>query len=161
MIKPVRVSADVPQSREAVYEFLDVMSNHESFTEHALKEWSCSGPERGVGSKAAVSVHAAGRRERIEIEVVSARAPREIVERNVGAGGRRVANGTYYLEERPGGGTHIVFEYAWQAAPLSERLAAPLVRATLRRVNERAMERLAEQLAAHATATPVAPDATG
>ena len=37
---------------------------------------------------------------------------------------------------------------AWQQAPLSERLAAPLVRAVLRRGNERAMERLAEQLAA-------------
>ena len=161
MIKPVRVSVDVPEPREAVYDFLDVMANHESFTDHALREWTCSGPERGVGSQAAVSVHAAGRTERVEIEVVSARAPAEIVERNVGAGGRRVAHGTYYLEERPGGGTHIVFEYAWQTAPLSERLAAPLVRATLRRINERAMERLAEQLEAHVAATPVAPDATG
>ena len=66
-----------------------------------------------------------------------------------------MANGTYYLEERPGGGTHIVFEYAWQTAPLSERLAGPLVRATLRRINERAMERLAERLAAQATPTDV------
>jgi hypothetical protein len=59
-----------------------------------------------------------------------------------------VATGTYTLEPLPSGGTKISFEYAWQQAPLSERLAAPLVRAVLRRGNERAMERLAEQLAA-------------
>ena len=35
---------------------------------------------------------------------------------------------------------------------MSERLAAPIVRAILRRGNERAMQRLAEQLAQHATA---------
>jgi hypothetical protein len=39
--------------------------------------------------------------------------------------------------------------------------AAPLVRATLRRINERAMQRLAERLAARATPTPTVPDATG
>jgi hypothetical protein len=41
------------------------------------------------------------------------------------------------------------FEYDWQQAPFSERLASPLVRAILRRGNARAMQRLAEQLAAH------------
>ena len=48
----------------------------------------------------------------------------------------------------PSGGTRINFEYAWQQAPLSERLAAPIVRGILRRGNERAMQRLAEQLQA-------------
>jgi carbon monoxide dehydrogenase subunit G len=77
---------------------------------------------------------------------VSAERPKTIVERNVGAGGRRVANGTYILQPLPSGGTRIVFEYAWQQAPLSERLASPLVRTVLRRGNQRAMERLAERL---------------
>ena len=46
-MKPVRVSIDVPQPREQVYDFLDVMSNHEPFTDHILKRWNYSGPDRG------------------------------------------------------------------------------------------------------------------
>jgi len=137
----------VPEPREEVYDFLDVMANHEPFTDHVLLDWEYSGPDRGVGSKARVKVKAGGRTDTVDIEVVSARRPATIVERNTGAGGRRVATGTYTLEETPGAGTRIVFEYAWQQAPLSERLAAPLLRRMLRGVNERAMRRLAEQLA--------------
>src|SRR5262249_53672667 len=113
---------------------------------HIMREWKYSGPDRGVGSKAQVKVSAAGRTDTVDIEVVSAKRPSEIVERNIGAGGSRVANGTYRLAELPDGGTNIVFEYAWRQVPLSERLASPLIRATLRRANEQAMQRLAEQL---------------
>jgi hypothetical protein len=126
------------------------MANHEPFTNHILRDWRYAGPDRGVGSKATVTVtvKAGGRTDTIEIEVVSAERPGKIVERNIGAPGRRIATGTYTLEPLPSGGTKISFEYTWQQAPLGERLAAPLVRAMLRRGNERAMERLAEQLAA-------------
>ena len=105
------------------------------------------GPGRGIGSKAKVRVSAAGRADTIEIEVIAAQPPARIVERNVGAGGRRVANGTYVLSGIAGGGTRIEFEYAWQRAPLSERLASPLVRWFMRRANQEAMRRLAEQFA--------------
>ena len=147
-MKPVLTSIDVPNPREQVFDFLDVMANHEPFTDHMLKQWEYSGPDRGVGSKARVQVSAAGRTETVDIEVVSAERPQKIVERNVGLGGRRIGNGTYVLEELPQGGTRINFEYSWQQAPLSERLAAPVVRGILRRGNERAMQRLAEQLPA-------------
>ena len=135
-----------------MFDFLDVMANHEPFTDHILRDWEYSGPPSGIGSKARVRVKAAGRTDVIDIEVVSASRPERIVEQNVGAKGRRVANGTYYLEGLPDGGTKITFEYAWQKAPLSERLAAPMVRSVLRRANERAMERLAQQLGQHADA---------
>ena len=148
-MKPVRVSIDVPQPRADVYDFLDVMANHEPFTNHLLRDWQYSGPARGIGSKARVQTKVAGRRDVIEIEVVAAESPVKIVEQNVGAKGRRQANGTYTLEELPSGGTRIEFEYSWQQAPLSERLTAPLARGFLRRANEQAMRRLAEQLAAH------------
>jgi carbon monoxide dehydrogenase subunit G len=144
----VNVTTEVPNPREEVYDFLDVMANHEPFTNHVMRDWKYSGPDRGIGSRARVKVSAGGRTDTIDIEVVAAERPTRIVEQNVGAGGRRVANGTYVLEALPHGGTRIVFEYAWQRAPLSERLAAPLVRGVLRRGNERAMQRLAEQLAA-------------
>jgi carbon monoxide dehydrogenase subunit G len=150
---PVNVTIEVPYPPEEVYDFLDVMANHEPFTNHILRDWEYSGPDRGVGSKARVKAVVAGRSDAVEIEVVSAERPTKIVERNVGAGGRRVANGTYTLELLPSGGTRIVFEYSWQEAPLSERVASPLVRAVLRRGNQRAMERLAKQLAAR----PVSP----
>jgi carbon monoxide dehydrogenase subunit G len=146
-MKPVHVTTNVSQPREEVYDFLDVMANHEPFTNHMLRDWRYSGPERGVGSKATVTVSAGGRTETVDIEVISAERPATIVERNIGAGGKRIATGTYRLSDLPDGGTHIMFEYAWQQAPVSERLGAPVVRAILRRGNERAMQRLAEQLA--------------
>jgi len=154
MMKPVRVTVDVPEGREDVYDFLDVMANHEPFTDHILKDWQYSGPDRGVGSKARVRVSAAGRTDDVDIEVVSADPPATIVERNISAGGKRRANGTYMLEALPAGGTRIVFEYRWQEAPLSDRLAAPLVRRMMRRANEQAMQRLAAQLAARNGAAP-------
>src|SRR5437764_10896625 len=128
-MKPVRVAVDVPNPREQVFDFLDVVSNHEPFTNHMRQDWRYSGPERGIGSTATVTVNAGGRSEPVAIEVVDADPPKTIVERNVGAGGRRIGTGTYTLDELPGGGTRIEFEYAWKRAPLGERMAAPLIRA--------------------------------
>jgi carbon monoxide dehydrogenase subunit G len=153
-MRPVNVSTEVPFPREKVFDFLDVMANHEPFTDHVMHQWEYSGPDRGVGSKARVKVTAGGRTDTVDIEVVSAQRPANIVEQNIGAGGRRVANGTYTLDALESGATRINFAYSWQRAPLSERLLAPVVRSVLRRANQRAMERLAQQLAtAHAGAT--------
>src|SRR6201989_2678554 len=125
--KPVSVSVDVPNPRTDVYDFLDVMANHEPFTDHMLVDWSYSGPPRGVGSKAQVSSKFGGRKEAVGIEVVAAEAPAKIVEHNVSAGGKRLASGTYELTDLPGGGTRVSFTYAWREAPLGDRLLAPLV----------------------------------
>jgi hypothetical protein len=145
-MRPVRVTTTVPYPPERVYDFLDVMANHEPFTNHILKDWEYSGPDRGIGSKAKVTSKFGGRSESVEIEVIAAERPKTIVEQNVGAHGRRIATGTYTLERLPDGETQIAFEYAWKQAPLSERAAAPLVRAILTSVNKRALARLAEQL---------------
>jgi hypothetical protein len=148
MVKPVTVSIDVPHARERVYDFLDVMANHEPFTDHLLRDWQLSGPERGVGSRARVHVRALGVTDTVDIEVISAQAPERIVERNVAEKAGRTAEGTYTLQPLPDGGTRISFEYRWIEAPLSDRLTAPLARAFIRRTNEKAMRRLAEQLRA-------------
>jgi hypothetical protein len=145
-MKPVRVTTTVPYPPERVYDFLDVMANHEPFTNHMLTDWEYSGPERGVGAKASVRATLGGRSEPVEIEVIAGQRPRTIVEQNVGAARRRIATGTYTLEPTPSGATLIAFEYAWQRAPLSERVAAPVVRAILSSANQRALARLAEQL---------------
>lgn len=142
------MTIDVPQPLEEVYDFLDVLANHEAFTDHMLVDWECSGPAAGVGAKVHVKSKAAGRTEDVEIEVVEGERPRRIVERNVSAKGKRIGTGTYLLVQLPDGGTHITFEYAWQQAPLSDRLGAPVVRSVLRRGNQRALQRLADLLAA-------------
>jgi hypothetical protein len=144
-MKPVRVSIDVPQAREDVYDFLDVLANHELFTDHMLRDWRCEGPARGVGAKAKMTAVAGGRTDALDMEVIDAERPARTVERNVGASGR-VATGTYTLAELPGGGTRITFESAWLRVPRSGALTAPLVRAMVRRGNQRSMERLAELL---------------
>jgi hypothetical protein len=146
--KPVSVSIEVPQSRTEVYDFLDVMANHEPFTNHMLVDWSYSGPPRGIGSKAHVHSQFGSRKEAVDIEVVDAEAPSRIVEHNVSAKGKRLATGTYELAELPGGGTRITFTYAWREAPAADRLLAPLIRGVLRRGNEKAMARLSRQLPA-------------
>ena len=145
-MQPIRVTTTVPYPRERVYDFLDVMANHEPFTNHMLKDWEYSGPERGVGARAKVRATFGRRSEPVEIEVIGGERPKTIVEQNVGANGRRVATGTYTLEQLPSGETLIAFEYAWKQAPLSERVAAPLVRALVTAATKRALARLAEQL---------------
>lgn len=151
-MKPVQVSIDVAQAREDVYDFLDLLTNHERFTDHMLRDWCFEGPVRGVGAKATVTAVASGHADTVTMEVVEAQRPTRTVERNIGASGARVMTGTYTLDELAGGGTRITFESAWLQVPRTEALAAPLVRAMVRRANTRAMTRLAEQLRAHYTA---------
>jgi hypothetical protein len=141
MPAPVTVSVDVPQRRADVYAFLDVMANHESFTDHMLTDWRCSGPDSGLGARANVTAKAGGRSEPVEFEVVEA------------AKGKRVGTGTYVLSDTADGGTHIEFTYAFEQIPGRERPLVPLMRRILKRGNERAMTRLAERL--NAVATPV------
>ncbi len=149
-IRPVNVSVEVARTREEVYEFLDVLANHEQFTDHMMRNWRPEGPGRGVGAKARLDAVLGGRTDRIEVEVIEVEPPIRSVERNIGAGTRRIATGTYTLDELPDRRTLINFEYAWQRAPLSERLAGPIVRRVTRRALQTAMDRLAQQLQAQA-----------
>jgi hypothetical protein len=146
MPKPVTVTIDVPQDRADVYDYLDVLAHHEAFTDHLLRDWKVSGPDRGVGARAQVSVRALGVSDVVDIEVTDVQEPERIVERNVAAKAGRTAEGTYVLHPLPDGGTRVSFEYRWVVAPLVDRLTAPLSRAFLKRVNEKAMQRLAQQL---------------
>jgi uncharacterized protein YndB with AHSA1/START domain len=146
MPKPVTVATDVPRPVDEVFEYLDVMANHEPFNDHLMRDWELSGPSRGIGSRARVHVRALGIRDVIDIEVMDAERPVRIVERNTAAKAGRVGQGTYTLRPNADGGTHIEFEYRWLVAPLLDRLTAPFVRSYLRRNNTTAMRRLAELL---------------
>jgi hypothetical protein len=140
------VSIDVPQSRADVYDFLDVMANHEPFTNHMLRDWTFDGSPSGVGSKARMTAVMPGRTDTVDMEVVEAERPVRTVERSISAKGKRVTTGTYILAELPDGGTRVTFTLAWSQAPLGDQLFAPLTRAVVRRGNERSMQRLAGQL---------------
>jgi hypothetical protein len=144
-MKPVKVSVQVPYPPEQVYEFLAVGANHEPFNRHMLSDWSFSGPPSGVGSKTHATATLGGRRDPIDIEVIEDVSPYRLVERNVGAGGRRVATGTYSLAEAAAG-TSVTFEYAWQRVPLAERIAGPLVRRVMGAALETSMRALAATL---------------
>ena len=44
MPAPVTVAIDVPHPREQVFDFLDVMANHEAFNDHLMTDWRLEGP---------------------------------------------------------------------------------------------------------------------
>jgi hypothetical protein len=94
MIRPVTVSIDVSHAVEEVFDFLDVMANHESFNDHLMRDWELSGPARGVGSKARVRTSALGMSDTVDIEVIDSDAPTRIVEVNIAAKARRTGQGT-------------------------------------------------------------------
>jgi hypothetical protein len=144
-MKPIPVSTTVSKPRQEVFEYLDVLSNHEAFLDHFLVDWKFSGPARGVGAKARARANVPGSQDWSELEVLEA-GPGGIVEEAVSGGGKRRTRGTYVFEDLPDGGTRIAFEFAWLQAPRSERLVPFFTRAVVRRVNRKAMRRLAKQL---------------
>ena len=145
-MKPVTATVAVRQSREEVFDFLDVLANHERFTDHFLVDWELSGPTAGVGARAHMRVRSLGVDDWLDMTVISGERPRTTAEESIGAGGKRRTRGTYTLEEIPGGGTRINFELAWLEAPLTERLMAPITRSVVGRANERSLRRLADVL---------------
>jgi hypothetical protein len=147
-MKPVTISVDVPQPPDQVYEFLEVLGNHERFMDHFMVDWELSGPRKGVGAKANVRVKATAEKDWTDVEIVEADADRRLVEETIGgSGGKRRTRGTYLLEPLPAGGTRISFELEFLEMPRGERLMGPLNRAYVRRVNGKGMKRLAEALA--------------
>ncbi len=144
-MKPVTVSATVPKPTHEVYEFLEVLANHEAFLDHMFADWEFSGPERGVGARAQARANFPGSQDWTDFEIVEAE-PSRIVEESVGAKGKRRTRTTYQLEELPGDGTRISCELAWLDASRLERLGPPLTRAFTRRANGKAIRRLAKQL---------------
>jgi uncharacterized protein YndB with AHSA1/START domain len=142
-MKPVTATVTVPRPREEVFDFLDVLGNHERFTDHFLVEWELSGPPAGVGARARMRLKKPGPPDWLDMKVVAAERPEATVEESVSAKGRRRTRGTYMLADAPGGGTRISFRLEWLQAPLSDRLATALTRAIAGRSNAKSLRRLA------------------
>jgi uncharacterized membrane protein len=141
-MKPVTVSTTIDKPREEVYDFLEPLPNHEQFTDHVLTEWQVF----DEGRRVIVKVDAPGPKQTAEIQALEEERPSRLVERTTARGGKRKTIGTYRLTDAPGGGTRVEFEIAWEQAPFSDRLTAPLGRAWLQKANQKAMDRLKELL---------------
>ena len=139
---------DVARSPAEVYELLDDLSAHQAFTDHYITDWEVSGPRRGVGATARLKVKGG----RSEITVVESRPTRIVEHGRGGPRGRFRTTGTYELEPRAEGGTHITFRNTIDAPTAPERFIAGRVLRTLQRDNDRALERLRDQLGARSAA---------
>jgi uncharacterized membrane protein len=148
MPDPVTVSVEVDRPRQEVFDYIDVLANHERWMDHLLKDWRSEGPARGVGAIVRARVDAPGSREQVRIEVVESVAPERTVERGESAHGKRETRGTYRLTELGESRTRIEFELEWLHVPRSERIVPFVSRAFMSRANGKGMKRLAALLEA-------------
>jgi hypothetical protein len=146
MPDPVTVSVEVARPRQQVFDHVDVLANHEAWLKNLYKDWSFSGPKRGVGAIARATPDAPTSRERVEIKVVESQSPERTVEEVTSAHGKRETTGTYRFTELDGGRTRIEFELAWRKVPRSERIAPFVARAFMSRALGKSMKLLAAQL---------------
>ena len=136
-VKPVSVSIEVPTSPQRVYEFLEVLGNHEQFTDHFMVDWQLSGPKKGVGAMANVRVKATAEKDWTDVEIVEADSGRRLVEETTGGpSAKRRTRGTYLLEPLPGGGTRINFELEFVELP-ARRAADGPAQSRLREAGQR------------------------
>ncbi len=146
MPEPVTVSVEVARPRQEVFDYVDVLANHERWMDHLFKDWRFEGPARGVGAMAKARVDAPGSREQVSFKVIESAAPERIVEEGESAHGKRETRGTYRFTEPAVGRTRIEFELEWLKTPRSERIAPFLSRAFMSRANGKGMKRLAALL---------------
>jgi uncharacterized protein YndB with AHSA1/START domain len=146
MPDPITVSVDVKRPRQEVFDYVNLLSNHEGWMKHLYKDWSFEGPRRGVGAIAKAQVDAPAARERVSFEVTESTPPERIVEAGESAHGKRQTRGTYRFTELEGGGTRIEFELEWLKTPRTERIAPFVSRAFMSRANGKGMKRLAALL---------------
>ena len=138
-MKPVTVSTTIDRPRDEIHAVLEDLMDHESFTDHFLTDFQRT--ETGI------RVKGKGGGGWMEITAVESTLDRIVEEGRSGRGGRRHTKGIYELTEQ-NGSTVVSFTNEIEPAGVGDRIAAPLIRAYLRRQNGRALERLKEQMEA-------------
>jgi uncharacterized membrane protein len=146
MPEPITVSVEVARPRQEVFDYVDVLANHEGWMDHLFKDWKFEGPRRGVGAVAKAQMNAPAAREKVSFKVVESTPPERIVEEGESAHGKRETRGTYRFVELDGGRTRIEFEIEWRKTPRSERIVPFVSRAFMARANGKGMKRLAALL---------------
>jgi hypothetical protein len=133
-MQPVTVSITIDRPREEIYAVLEDLMNHESFTDHFLRDFQRT--DTGVRAKGAGGW--------MEFTPVESNLDRIVEE---GRSGRRRTKGIYELKPR-NGSTDVSFTNEFVEPAGVDRLLAPVIRAYLRKQNARALERLKEQMEA-------------
>jgi Polyketide cyclase / dehydrase and lipid transport len=133
-MKPVTVTTTIDRPREDIYAVLEDLMNHESFTDHFLTDFQRT--ETGIRVK--------GSGGWMEITPVESSPERIVEEGRSGRGMRRHTKGIYELKPQ-NGSTVVSFTNEIEPAGIGDRLAAPIIRAYLRKQNGRALDRLKEQ----------------
>ena len=146
MPDPVTVSVEVARPRQQVFDYVDVLANHEAFRKNLYKDWRFEGPKRGVGAIARATPDAPTSNERVEIKVTASQAPERIVEEVESAHGKRQSTETYRFTEVGEGRTRIELEFAWRTVPKSERIVPFVSRAFMARAQGKSLKLLAAQL---------------
>jgi len=149
-MKPITVETTINRPVEEVYDHLDVLANHEAFTNHFLVDWRPEGPAAGVGAQVRVKAKPGG--QEVLVTVLEATRPTHIAEKTEAAGGKRLTRGTYTLRPLGTDTTHVSFELRIERSPVVERPVAPLIRMMLVKANQTAVDRLKEQLQTARTA---------
>ncbi len=146
MPEPVTVAVEVARPRQEVFDYVDVLANHEDWLKQIYKDWRFEGPRRGVGGIARARFDAPAAREQVSFKVIESQAPERIVEECISAHGKRQTKGTYRFTELDGGRTRIEYEFEWLKTPRTERIAPFISRAFKARANGKSMKRFAALL---------------
>jgi len=138
-MEPVTVTITIDRPREDIYAVLEDLMNHEAFTDHFL-----TGYQR---TETGIRVKGKGGGGWMDITPVESTPDRIVEHGTSGRGGKRHTKGIYTLEPC-NGSTVVSFTNEIEPAGVGDRIAAPLIRAYLRKQNGRALERLKKQMEA-------------
>ncbi len=158
---PVAVSIVISAPSEAVFDYLQDIANHPSFTDHYLRDWHLTRIDsvgRGAGARFRVKVRG-NRYSWADVTFTEVQRPHRIVETGrTGKSNRIRTLGVYELTPAPGGATRVSFTLQTAPETLPDRLLDALgSRRFMRRNGQRAMHRLREILE-QASETGAAPD---
>ncbi|MEA2148898.1 MAG: hypothetical protein QOD69_728 [Solirubrobacteraceae bacterium] len=146
-MEPVTLTTTIAKPREAVFEYLADVANHQEFTDHCLVDWHLTREDsygRGAGARFRVK----SRFDRFsygDLTLTEVDPPRRIV--GTGRGGRfnRIRTRTEWrLEEAGDGRTNVTFVTQTEPATQSDRLMEKLLRvpAATTRCHRKALDRL-------------------
>ena len=145
-MKPVTATVTVRQPREEVFDFLDVLANHQRFTDHFLVDWELSGPAAGVGARARMRLKKPGPADWLDMEVVAGerrrRRPRSL-RRQRAAAGRAAPTCS---RKRPAAAPGSPSASSGSRRRSATVWATPVTRAIAGRSNAKSLRRLADLL---------------
>ena len=145
---PVSSSIVISAPREAVFDYLQDIANHATFTDHYLVDWHLTRVESsGRGAGARFRLKAPGPGSRFgwgDVVLAEVERPHRIVEHGRGGKSNRVRTlGVYELQDAGGGSTRVSFTFESAPATLPDRLVEMLgARRWIARNNMRALRRL-------------------